>query len=808
MKKLTPVIAVIEENCVNCHACIAACPIKYCNDGSGDHVEINHDTCIGCGACIPACTHEARVGLDDTDQFLDALARHERIVSVVAPAIAVSFPDRYLQLNGWLKSMGVAANFDVSFGAELTIKSYLEHVTKNNPKTVIAQPCPAIVTYIEMYKPELLPYLAPAHSPMLHTIQEIREFYPQYAGYKIAVISPCIAKKREFDETGLGDYNVTFAGLEKHFAKNGVRLDSYPATEYDNPPAERAVLFSTPGGLMRTAMREVPGIEEKIRKIEGNHVIYKYLDELPHIVAKGRAPLVIDCLNCELGCNGGTGTNCKAEAQDDVEWLVEQRSNAARARYLADEAKKQPNSNSAVSGEKKTKKGLLARLKKSNRTEAQTASTQATKDQLHDYIDSHWKPGIYDRNYVNLTSNVNVLTPSQAEIDKIYAEQLKKTCKEDELNCGACGYGSCAKMATALHNHLSQVEHCALYKEKMLKDEEQQMREFHGAQATESQNLTSKIEHLIEAVDAAAQGDLTREIECDGQETIDRLAAGVKKMIDDLSLIISQVSCSVAEFQQASNSIASNAQTFAEAVQSQTSNTEHVRSTTEELSQSVDGVMASVERADQTAKQTSQLADQGGMAVNKSIEAMQRIRTSSDQIGEIIQVIAEIASQTNLLALNAAIEAARAGEHGLGFAVVADEVRKLAERSNQAAREIATLIKESTGRVQEGASLSEEAGKALRMILEGVKVTAAEIAGISTVSSKQAQSTKEVAKAAVQISKATEETASHSEEMAASSEELHAQAGHLQDLVSRFKTKEQMGTTSSKKNSRQPVRTK
>ncbi len=83
--------------------------------------------------------------------------------AIVAPAIAANFPDHYFQVNTWLRSIGVEAIFDVSFGAELTVKSYLEHVKQHNPELVIAQPCPAIVTYVQIYRPELIPYLAPAN---------------------------------------------------------------------------------------------------------------------------------------------------------------------------------------------------------------------------------------------------------------------------------------------------------------------------------------------------------------------------------------------------------------------------------------------------------------------------------------------------------------------------------------------------------------------------------------------------------------------------------------------------------------------
>jgi iron only hydrogenase large subunit-like protein len=178
MSELRPVIFVDKDKCVNCHRCIAVCPSKMCNDGSGDFVKVNHEMCIGCGACIEACVHGARKGIDDAEDFFNSLKRGDNVVAIVAPAAAAHFKGKDLELNGWLKSIGVKAVFDVSFGAELTTKSYVEHIKKNDPKLVISQPCPAIVTWIELYHPELIQYLSPADSPMAHTITMIKRFYP------------------------------------------------------------------------------------------------------------------------------------------------------------------------------------------------------------------------------------------------------------------------------------------------------------------------------------------------------------------------------------------------------------------------------------------------------------------------------------------------------------------------------------------------------------------------------------------------------------------------------------------------------
>jgi ferredoxin len=89
-KVLRPVIKVVEEKCVNCHRCIMVCPVKMCNNGSGDIIDHHPELCIGCGECINACTHGARVGVDDFALFMDDLKKGRNIIAIVAPAIAAS----------------------------------------------------------------------------------------------------------------------------------------------------------------------------------------------------------------------------------------------------------------------------------------------------------------------------------------------------------------------------------------------------------------------------------------------------------------------------------------------------------------------------------------------------------------------------------------------------------------------------------------------------------------------------------------------------------------------------------------------
>jgi methyl-accepting chemotaxis protein len=295
-----------------------------------------------------------------------------------------------------------------------------------------------------------------------------------------------------------------------------------------------------------------------------------------------------------------------------------------------------------------------------------------------------------------------------------------------------------------------------------------------------------KVNALLELVDQAARGDLTRQITVEGTEPIDMLADGIKKMIADLRRVIGNVVTAANGFSASSKTIAERSNNVAAGAQALGATVEQMNASIDGLTSSINSIADNTKNADRLAKSTQQEAEVGAKAVAKSIEAMDLINRSSEDIGEIVKVISEIASQTNMLAFNAAIEAARAGEHGLGFSVVADEVRKLAERSSQATKEISKLINESVKRVSMGSEISRQASDAFDKIVSGVAKTTQAISEISGAAGEQLLTAREVSSAIQHIAEEAEKSAASCDSIARSTDGLNHNALDLNKVVSGF----------------------
>jgi methyl-accepting chemotaxis protein len=211
----------------------------------------------------------------------------------------------------------------------------------------------------------------------------------------------------------------------------------------------------------------------------------------------------------------------------------------------------------------------------------------------------------------------------------------------------------------------------------------------------------------------------------------------------------------------------------------------------------------------------SRVAEDGAKVVGKTVIAMgsiarrvqdtsvsvETLGARSDQIGEIVETIQDIADQTNLLALNAAIEAARAGEQGRGFAVVADEVRALAERTTKATHEISAMIKviqvetlkavttmkEGVQEVSSGSEEAAKSGKALEEILGQINVVAMQVNQVATAAEEQTATTGEISSNMHQISEVVSTTATGAHETSKAASQLATLAEELQKIVGQFK---------------------
>jgi methyl-accepting chemotaxis protein len=286
---------------------------------------------------------------------------------------------------------------------------------------------------------------------------------------------------------------------------------------------------------------------------------------------------------------------------------------------------------------------------------------------------------------------------------------------------------------------------------------------------------------------AIAGGDLSQRMDVVGKDEVADLQRTQQAMQEGLSALVMQVRNASETVATASQEIASGNQDLSERTEKSASSVQDTVGSLAELTENVQQTALAAQTARQLSDSAFTLAARGGQVVTQAVGSMHEIAASSSKINDFIGLIDSIAFQTNILALNAAVEAARAGEQGRGFAVVASEVRMLAKRSAAAAQEIKSLVTSSVQAVDGGVKLVEEAGAAMKEMVEGVQRVGEIIGEISSSATEQSSGIAQVNQSVGLIDQATQQNAALVEQSAAAAAGLREQADALAQVVRQFR---------------------
>ncbi len=402
----TDFIRTLPDRCRVCYSCVRSCPAKAIRIVDGQ-AEVITDRCIGCGHCVRVCSQKAKQVVGALDRARELLSGDEPVAALVAP----SFPAEFTELTtshlvGGIRSLGFARVIEVAFGADLVARRYKTMYNHGPFTPMIEASCPAIVSYIEKYHPNLMGMIAPVVSPMVATGRMVKRRYGP--GIRTIFIGPCIAKKGEAERFPEDvDCAITFVELRQLMDERDVNPATAVPSEFDPPHARAGGVYPLAHGFFHTAGIQEDLFSQNTVSATGRTEFVEAIHELEQGDFPARFVEMLACSGCVMGA--GMSNTCQRH----------------------------------------TREALVARVAKERK---ELFNLDRWKTELDASMDLP-----LTRTFG--TEDKRLASPDAEQLADIL-RQMGKHHLQDELNCGACGYDSCVEHAVAIYKGLAEDKMC------------------------------------------------------------------------------------------------------------------------------------------------------------------------------------------------------------------------------------------------------------------------------------------------------------------------------------------------------------
>lgn len=397
-----------KARCRDCYRCVRACPVKAVKMENGQAF-VNEELCIFCGTCVKECPQGAKQYRNDVAKVQALLSGGERVAVTIAPSFAAVF-------NSWeakripsaLRKLGFCFVSETAVGAYHVAKVTVDEINSSKKSVNITSACPAVVNYIEKYKPSLIENLTNVSSPMISHAGLLKTKLGD--DIKVVFIGPCIAKKSEAaraEYKGLIEAVLTFEELRDLLDEEGIIPGRCEESGFDEEPLGNSRIFALSGGQSKTAECDPDLFSQQLVPVSGYDEVIDLFDTISDAAAGN---YIIEPLFCRQGCINGPG--CRVNKS-----IFEKRND----------------------------------LLKYYNSKTKTVSSDSVITAL-------------PATFTNNAKNMHQFT--EEEIKYILAK-TGKTSKEDELNCGACGYSTCRDKAAAVLKGMAELEMCIPYVRRM-----------------------------------------------------------------------------------------------------------------------------------------------------------------------------------------------------------------------------------------------------------------------------------------------------------------------------------------------------